>query len=258
MKKTLKALYKKENITMITAYDALFAKIFDELVDIILVGDSLNMSFLGENDTLSTTLEQMIYHTKAVCNGAKNAYIVTDMPFGTYNTPEDALKNSIKIYKETKADAVKLEGGAERAETVKLLAQNGIAVVGHIGLMPQFSRSEGGYIVKGKDEKSKQKLLKDAKALEEAGAVMLVIEGVKEDVAKEITESVNIPTIGIGAGRYTTGQVLVWSDMLGFFEEFKPKFVRRYLNGAEIVRSAVRKYVDDVIMGKFPGDEEIY
>ncbi|MEO1923953.1 MAG: 3-methyl-2-oxobutanoate hydroxymethyltransferase [Nautiliaceae bacterium] len=258
MKKTLKALYKKEKITMITAYDALFAKIFDDLVDIILVGDSLNMSFLGESDTLSTTLEQMIYHTKAVCNGAKNAYIVTDMPFGTYNTPEDALKNSIKIYKETKADAVKIEGGAEKVETIKLLTDNGIAVVGHIGLMPQFSRSEGGYKVKGKDEASKEKLLKDAKAVEEAGAVMLVIEGVKEDVAKEITESVNIPTIGIGAGRYTTGQVLVWSDMLGFFEEFKPKFVRRYLNGAEIVRSAVRRYVDDVIMRKFPSDEEIY
>jgi len=258
MKKTLKALYKKEKLTMITAYDALFAKIFDELVDIILVGDSLNMSFLGESDTLSATLEQMIYHTRAVCNGAKSAYIVTDMPFGTYNTKEDALKNAIKIYKETKADAVKLEGGAEKAETIKLLTDNAIAVVGHIGLMPQFSRSEGGYIVKGKDEDSRKKLLQDAKAIEEAGAVMLVIEGVKEDVAKEITESVNIPTIGIGAGRYTTGQVLVWSDMLGFFEEFKPKFVRRYLNGGEIVRSAVRKYVDDVISGKFPRDEEIY
>jgi len=258
MKKTLRALYKKEKLTMITAYDALFAKIFDEIVDIILVGDSLNMSFLGQSDTLSATLEQMIYHTRAVCNGAKSAYIVTDMPFGTYNTKEDALKNAIRIYKETKADAVKLEGGAEKAETIKLLTDNAIAVVGHIGLMPQFSRSEGGYIVKGKDEESREKLLKDAKAVEEAGAVMLVIEGVKEDVAREITKSVNIPTIGIGAGRHTAGQVLVWSDLLGFFEDFKPKFVRRYLNGGEIVRSAVRKYVDDVISGKFPSDEEIY
>jgi 3-methyl-2-oxobutanoate hydroxymethyltransferase len=258
MKKTLNALYKKEKLTMITAYDALFAKIFDEIVDIILVGDSLNMSFLGESDTLSATVEQMIYHTKAVCNGAKSAYIVCDMPFGSYVTPEIALENAIKIYKETKADAVKLEGGAEKAETIKLLSDNAIAVVGHIGLMPQFSRSEGGYIVKGKDETSRQKLLEDAKAIEEAGAVMLVIEGVKEEVAKEITESVNIPTIGIGAGRFTTGQVLVWSDMLGFFEEFKPKFVRRYINGAEIVRSAVRKYVDDVISGKFPDENEIY
>jgi len=258
MKNTLGKLYKKEKLTMITAYDALFAKIFDEIVDIILVGDSLNMSFFGESDTLSATIEQMIYHTKAVCNGAKKAYIVCDMPFGSYATPEIALENAIKIFKETKADAVKLEGGKEKADIVKLLTDNAIAVVGHIGLMPQFSRSEGGYKVKGKDEVSKNKLLEDAKAIEEAGAVMLVIEGVKEDVAKEITESISIPTIGIGAGRYTTGQVLVWSDMLGFFDEFKPKFVRRYLNGAEIVRSAVRKYVDDVISGKFPDEKEIY
>jgi len=216
------------------------------------------MSFLGEKDTINATIDQMIYHTRAVCNGAKNAYIVCDMPFGSYSTKELALENAIKIYKETKTDAVKLEGGVEKADTIKLLTDNAIAVVGHIGLMPQFSRSEGGYKVKGKDEISRQKLLEDAKAVEEAGAVMLVIEGVKEDVAREITESVNIPTIGIGAGRYTTGQVLVWSDMLGFFEEFKPKFVRRYLNGAEIIRSAVRKYVDDVNCGKFPSDEEVY
>ena len=258
MKNTLDKLYKKEKLTMITAYDALFAKIFDDLVDIILVGDSLNMSFFGESDTLSATIEQMIYHTKAVCNGAKKAYIVCDMPFGSYSTKEDALKNALRIYKETKADAVKLEGGEEKAEIIKELTQNAIAVVGHIGLMPQFSRSEGGYKVKGKDEISKEKLLKDAKAIEDAGAVMLVIEGVKEEVAKEITKSISIPTIGIGAGRYTTGQVLVWSDMLGFFEEFKPKFVRRYLNGAEIVRDAVKKYTEDVKNGKFPSEEEIY
>ena len=258
MKKTLSYLYKQEKLTMITAYDALFAKIFDEIVDIILVGDSLNMSFFGESDTLSATLDQMIYHTKAVCNGAKSSYIVCDMPFGSYNTPKKALESAIRVYKETKADAVKLEGGAEKADVIKLLTDNAIAVVGHIGLMPQFSRSEGGYIVKGKDEISRQKLIEDAKAVEEAGAVMLVIEGVKEEVAKEITETVNIPTIGIGAGRYTTGQVLVWSDMLGFFEEFKPKFVRRYLNGAEIVRSAVNKYVDDVKNGDFPSEKEIY
>jgi len=258
MKNTLNKLYKKESLTMITAYDALFAKIFDDVADIILVGDSLNMSFLGENDTLNATVEQMIYHTRAVCNGAKNAYIVCDMPFGSYSTPQKALENAVRIYKETKADAVKLEGGAEKAEHIKLLTDNAIAVIGHIGLMPQFSRSEGGYIVKGKDENSRKKLLEDAKAIEKAGAVMLVIEGVKEDVAREITDSINIPTIGIGAGRYTTGQVLVWSDMLGFFEEFKPKFVRRYLNGAELVRDAVKRYVEDVNSGKFPSDKEIY
>jgi len=258
MKNTINKLYKKEKLTMITAYDALFAKIFDDIADIILVGDSLNMSFFGESDTLTATIDQMIYHTKAVCNGAKKAYIVCDMPFGSYTTKDIALENAVRVYKETKADAVKLEGGAEKYDTIKLLSDNAIAVVGHIGLMPQFSRSEGGYIVKGKDEESKKKLIEDAKAVEEAGAVMLVIEGVKEEVAREITESINIPTIGIGAGRYTTGQVLVWSDMLGFFEEFKPKFVRRYLNGAELVRDAVKKYVSDVKNGEFPGEKEIY
>jgi len=258
MKITLNDLYKKDKLVMITAYDALFAKLFDEIVDIILVGDSLNMSFFGSSDTLSTTIDQMIYHTKAVSNGAKRAYIITDMPFGSYVSKDIALKNALRIYKETKADAIKLEGGKEKAKIVKHLTKNGIAVVGHIGLMPQFFRSEGGYKVKGKDEVSKKKLIEDAKAIEDAGAVMLVIEGVKEEVAREITQSVNIPTIGIGAGRYTTGQVLVWSDMLGFFEEFKPKFVRRYLNGAEIVKEAIKKYSEDVKNGKFPDKEEIY
>jgi len=261
MKVTISKLHSYKNnkkITMITAYDALFAKIFDEYVDTILVGDSLNMSFFGESDTVSATLEQMIYHTKAVCNGAKNAYIIADMPFGTYQTPFDALKNATKIFKETKADAVKLEGGKEKAETIKLLTDNAISVVGHIGLMPQFSRSEGGYKVKGKDEESRKKLLEDAKSIEEAGAVLLVVEGVKEEVAREITESVKIPVIGIGAGRFVDGQVLVWSDMLGFFDEFKPKFVRRYLNGAEIVRESVKKYVEDVKSVEFPKEAEIY
>jgi len=258
MKNTLRKLYQKEKLTMITAYDALFAKIFDDIVDIILVGDSLNMSFFGAEDTLSATLEQMIYHTKAVCNGAKKPYIICDMPFGTYKDKKTAVKNAIKIYKETCADAVKIEGGAERAEIIKALTDNAIAVVGHIGLMPQFSRSEGGYIVKGKDEHSREKLIEDALAVEKAGAVLLVIEGVKEEVAKEITEMVKIPTIGIGAGRYTKGQVLVWSDMLGFFEDFKPKFVRRYLDGAELVREAVKQYVNDIQNGDFPSEKEIY
>ena len=261
MKVTISKLHSYKNnkkITMITAYDALFAKMFDEIVDTILVGDSLNMSFFGESDTVSATLEQMIYHTKAVCNGAKSAYIIADMPFGTYQTPKMALENATKIFKETKADAIKLEGGIEKAETIKLLTDNAIAVVGHIGLMPQFSRSEGGYKVKGKDEKSRKKLLEDAKAIEKAGAVMLVVEGVKEEVAREITESVSIPVIGIGAGKYVDGQVLVWSDMLGFFDEFKPKFVRRYLNGAEIVKEAVKNYVNDVKEVNFPSQKEIY
>ena len=247
-----------KNITMITAYDALFANLFDDKVDMILVGDSLNMSFFGENDTVSATLEQMIYHTKAVCNGAKRAYIVADMPFGSYSTKDIALQSAIKFFKETKCDAVKLEGGKEKAEIIKLLTDNAIAVVAHIGLMPQYSRSEGGYKVKGKDEISKTKLIEDAISLEKAGAVAIVIEGVKEEVAKEISESLKVPTIGIGAGRYTDGQVLVWSDMLGFFKEFTPKFVKKYLDGAKMVEDAVENYVKEVENKEFPTEKEIY
>jgi 3-methyl-2-oxobutanoate hydroxymethyltransferase len=216
------------------------------------------MSFFGAPDTLSTTLEQMIYHTKAVCNGAKRPYIVTDLPFGYFGTKERALEAAIKIYKETCADGVKLEGGEERAPIVEYLTKNGIAVMGHIGLLPQFSRSEGGYRVKGKSPESAQKLLRDAVALEEAGAVLLVIEGVREEVAKAITERVSIPTIGIGAGRYTTGQVLVWSDFLGFFEKFTPKFVKKYLEGAKLVREGVQQFAEEVRRGEFPTEREVY
>ncbi|MCK4441253.1 MAG: 3-methyl-2-oxobutanoate hydroxymethyltransferase, partial [Sulfurovaceae bacterium] len=217
-----------EPITMITAYDALFSKLFNGYVDMILVGDSLNMSFLGKEDTLSATMEQMIYHTKAVCNGATLPLIVLDMPFGSYTNEKDAIKNATRAYQETNAQAVKIEGGKDRANIVKALTSNSIAVLGHIGLMPQFLRSDGGYKIRGKDQADIEKLLADAKALEEAGAFAIVIEGVKEYVAKMITESVSIPTIGIGAGLYTDGQVLVWSDMFGFFEDFKPKFVKQY------------------------------
>jgi 3-methyl-2-oxobutanoate hydroxymethyltransferase len=260
-KHTINSIQKSkgvEKLTMITAYDSLFAKIFDGEVDMILVGDSLNMSFRGENDTLSADLEIMLYHTKAVCNGAKNSFIVADMPFGTYTTKEEALKNSIRFYRETNADCVKIEGGVEKAETVKHLTDNGVAVMGHIGLMPQNFRSEGGYFVKGKNDESREQVLKDALAIEKAGAFAIVVEGLKDSVAKEVSEALKIPVIGIGAGRDVDGQVLVWSDMLGFFEEFKPKFVKRYLHGGSLVRDAVRNYTKDVKEGKFPEDENIY
>jgi len=247
-----------KKLSMITAYDALFANLFDGEVDFILVGDSLNMSFGGNSDTLSITLENMIYHTKAVCNGAKNTFIICDMPFGTYIDKETAFKNAMKVYQQTSADAVKIEGGVEKAEIVKHLTDNSIAVVGHIGLMPQNVRSEGGYKIKGKDEENIRSLIKDAKAIEAAGAFCIVVEGVKPDAAKLITESVNVPIIGIGAGLDVDGQVLVWSDMLGFFDEFKPKFVRRYLDGASMVRSSVQNYVKDVENKNFPSEEEIY
>lgn len=259
-KHSVKTILKSKNIqklSMITAYDYLFAKLFEGEVDMILVGDSLNMSFGGKKDTLDASLDVMIYHTKAVCKGAPNSFVICDMPFGTYRDEKVALDSAIRVYQETNADAIKIEGGAEKAHIIKKITQNGIAVVGHIGLLPQFFRSEG-YAVKGKEEKELQKLINDAKAVEEAGAFLLVIEGVKAQTAKEITKAVNIPTIGIGAGKDTDGQVLVWSDMLGFFEDFKPKFVREYLHGAQLVKTAIRSYNDDVKSGKFPAEKESY
>ncbi len=261
-KLTVSAIKKRKNnkkISMITAYDSLFAKIFDESdIDIILVGDSLNMSFRGEIDTLSASMEVMIYHTKAVCNGAKNSFIIADMPFGSTINKEIALTNAMRFYSETSADSVKIEGGIERAEIIKYLVENGIAVCGHIGLMPQNVRGDGGYFVKGRDDISREKLINDAKAIEQAGAFAIVLEGVLETVAREIRDSVAIPVIGIGAGRDVDGQVLVWSDMLGFFQAFKPKFVKEYLNGAELVKNSVKKYIDEVANGEFPARDNIY
>ena len=247
-----------KKLTMITAYDALFAKLFEEIADMILVGDSLNMSFAGKPDTLSATLEQMIYHTNAVCTGAKKAFVILDMPFGTYINKNEALKNAVKVYQETNASAIKIEGGEDRAEIIKHLTSNSIAVMGHIGLMPQYVRSEGGYKVRGKTAQDSEQLIKDAIAVEKAGAFAIVVEGVMSEAALKITKAVNIPIIGIGAGNITDGQVLVWSDMLGFFEEFKPKFVRHYMNGASLVKDAVNQYRNDVQDSSFPSHEEEY
>jgi len=247
-----------EPITMVTAYDALFAKLFNGHVDMILVGDSLNMSFLGKEDTLSATMDQMIYHTQAVCNGATLPLIVLDMPFGSYTNEIDAVKNATRAYQETNAQAIKIEGGKERANIVKALTNNSIAVLGHIGLMPQFVRSDGGYKVRGKDKTDITNLVADAKALEEAGAFAIVVEGVKSEAAKAITDAINIPTIGIGAGLDTDGQVLVWSDMFGFFEEFKPKFVKQYCNGAKVIRENLEQYTSEVKNRQFPSDEFTY
>jgi 3-methyl-2-oxobutanoate hydroxymethyltransferase len=247
-----------EPITMVTAYDALFAKLFNGNVDMILVGDSLNMSFLGKEDTLSATMDQMIYHTQAVCNGATLPLIVLDMPFGAYTSEELALKNATRAYQETNAQAIKIEGGKERAHIVKALTNNSIAVLGHIGLMPQFLRSDGGYKIRGKDKTDIASLVEDAKALEAAGAFAIVVEGVKSEAAKAITDAITIPTIGIGAGLDTDGQVLVWSDMFGFFEDFKPKFVKQYCKGAELIRENLEKYTSEVKERKFPSDEFTY
>jgi len=245
-------------LTVITAYDSLFASIFDGKTDMILVGDSLNMSFNNKPDTLSATLDIMIYHTNAVCHGAKNTFIICDMPFGTYTDKKMALRNASRVYQETNAHAVKIEGGVERAHIIKALTTNSIAVVGHIGLMPQYVRSEGGYKIRGKTEEDTLCLIEDAKAVEKAGAFLIVIEGVKEEAAKRITEAVSIPTIGIGSGNVTDGQVLVWSDMLGFFDAFQPKFVKKYLNGSDMVKNAVDEYVKEVQNRTFPTQEHTY
>ena len=245
-------------LTMITAYDALFAKLFDPIADIILVGDSLNMSFGGKKDTLSTTLEQMIYHTQAVCNGAENSFVITDMPFGSYPTAEKALENATKVFQESPADAVKIEGGEDKAPIVKYLVDNGIAVCGHIGLLPQSVRGEGGYKVKGRTDSEATQLIADAKAVEKAGAFCIVIEGVKADVATLVAQAVTVPVIGIGAGNGVDGQVLVFSDMLGLFETFTPKFVKKYLNGADLVKEAVQNYKDEVEARSFPDEIHTY
>lgn len=257
---TAQILKKKdiEKITMLTAYDALMAKIFDGEVDMILVGDSLQMSFFGDLDTLSSSLDKMIYHTQAVCNGVKKSLVICDMPFGSTTIPKLALKSAIRIYKETKAQAVKLEIGFEGLKSIEMLVKNGIAVMVHIGLKPQFIRSDGGYKVKGKTQESVESLIKLAQEIEQKGAFSILLEGVKAEAAQQITQSVKIPVIGIGSGVNVDGQVLVWSDAFGFFEEFRPKFVRQYLKGAELLRQSVRQYVEDVKNGSFPSERESY
>ncbi len=260
-KLTVSSIKKSKGVkplVMITAYDALFARLLEPSADMILVGDSLNMSFAGCSDTISATLEQMIYHTNAVCKGASSSFIICDMPFGTYTDIDKALKNAIQVFQETQADCIKIEGGADKAHIIKHLTDNSIAVCGHIGLLPQSVRSEGGYKVKGKTAQEKETLMQDAKAIEAAGAFCMVIEGTKADVAKEIAQSVSIPVIGIGAGAEVDGQVLVFSDMLGLFEEFTPKFVKKYLNGADLVKGALQEYADEVVAGTFPNEEHTY
>lgn len=255
---SIKKQKNKEIITMITAYDSLFAKLFDAYVDIILVGDSLHMSFNGDSDTLGATLDEMIYHTNAVCRGSQNALIVLDMPFGTYLDSKNALENAVKVYKNTKASAIKIEAGEDKAHIIQHLTSNGIAVMGHIGLLPQSVRAEGGYKVKGKTQEEKEQLLRDAQAVEKAGAFCIVIEGVVSELATEIAKLVNIPIIGIGAGNGVDGQVLVWSDAFGFFEDFTPKFVKKYMNGSELIKDALENYVNDVKSREFPSPEYSY
>lgn len=250
---------KKEKITMLTAYDFSTALILDRCgVDILLVGDSVGPIFSGYENTLPVTTEEILYHTKAVNRARKNALLVADMPFLSYQVSyEEAVKNCGLMLK-AGAEAVKLEGGQEIADLVRKLSLSGIPVMGHIGLTPQSVHSMGGYKVQGKTEESRKKLITSAKALEEAGVFSIVLECVPEDVAREITETISVPTIGIGAGRYCDGQVLVINDILGLFEGFRPKFVKKYVDLAPIIENAVKSYIEEVKAGKFPEETHIF
>jgi 3-methyl-2-oxobutanoate hydroxymethyltransferase len=248
---------KKEKITMLTAYDYSLAAMVDEAgIDMILVGDSLGMVTLGYENTLAVTMDDMIHHTKAVSRGAKHAMVVGDMPFMSYHiSVEEAVRNAGRFVQEAGAQAVKLEGGQERIATVRAILDAQIPVVAHIGLTPQSVNQFGGFKVQGKDIETAQKLVRDAKLLEEAGVFAIVLEGVPTKLAKRITEELSIPTIGIGGGHYCDGQVLVINDMLGMFQGHIPKFVKKFTNLEPLIMAALKDYKSEVEAGTFPGEE---
>jgi len=249
-----------EKIAMLTAYDFLVAKNLDSVgVDIILVGDSLGNVVHGYETTLPVTIEDMMYHAKAVKRAVKNALIVVDMPFMSFQTSvDDAVRNAGRIMKEVGVGAVKLEGGEYIAEIVRRLVRIGIPVMGHLGLTPQAINKFGTYEVRAQDKAEADELLHDARVLEKAGVFAIVLEKIPAKLAKRVTDAVSVPTIGIGAGPHCDGQVLVVYDMLGLTEEFRPRFVRRYAELAETMRDAFRRYIRDVRSGKFPGNKESY
>lgn len=251
---------KKDKITMLTAYDYSTARLIDEAgVNSILVGDSLGMVMLGYEDTLSVTMEDMIHHTSAVARGCKNALIVADMPFMSYQTSVyDAVYNAGRLMKEGRSHAVKLEGGEKMCPQIKAIVEASIPVVAHIGLTPQSVNAFGGYKVQGKDEETARQLIKDAKAVEEAGAFAVVLECVPDKLASLITQSIHIPTIGIGAGAGCDGQVLVYQDMLSLYNTMKPKFVKCYANVGEMMTAAFKQYINETKAGVFPGKEHIF
>lgn len=245
-------------ISMLTAYDAGMARLMADCgVDMFLVGDSLGMVVLGYDSTVPVTMDDMIHHASAVRRGAPDSFIVGDMPFGSYQTGiRDSVKNGIRFVKEAGCDAVKLEGGKAVADIVAELVRSGISVMGHLGLTPQTASQLGGYKVQGKDLESASIMLEDALALQEAGAFSLVLECVPSELAALISQSLTIPTIGIGAGVDCDGQVLVVNDMLGMFEKFIPKFVKQYQQMAPMIREGVKQYVSEVRDGSFPASEQ--
>jgi 3-methyl-2-oxobutanoate hydroxymethyltransferase len=251
---------KSEKIAALTAYDYLMAQILDEAgMDIILVGDSLGMVFAGYSTTIPITMDEMVYHSKIVNRVVKRSLVISDMPFMSYQVSvEEALRNAGRFLKEAEVQGVKLEGGENISEIVRKLVSFGIPVMGHIGLVPQSINRFGGYKLQGKDPKIAKQLKKDAKILEEAGAFSVVLEKIPATLAAEITTSISIPTIGIGAGPHCDGQILVSQDLLGMFEKFKPRFVRRYAELGKNMRSSFKSYIEDVKTGNFPGPDESF
>ena len=248
----------KTPLVALTCYTAPMAKLLDAHCDILLVGDSVGMVVYGMESTLGVTLPMMVAHTQAVCRGSKHAMILADLPFGTYQaSPAQAFESAAPLL-EAGAQAVKLEGGIEMAETVKFLVERGVPVIAHIGLKPQFVQQMGGYKIQGKTTADRNRMLKEAKALEAAGAIALLIEGTEEPTARAITKALKIPTIGIGASPACDGQVLVTDDLLGMFPDFTPRFVRQYEKLAGRIGQAVSAYAADVRSRKFPGAKEYF
>src|SRR5579862_8189411 len=249
-----------KKITCLTAYDYPTARLMDEAgVDVVLVGDSVAMVVLGYESTLPLTMEEALHHTKAVRRGVQQALVVADMPFGTYQGDvHEALRNAVRFVKEAGAEAVKVEGGERRLEVIARLTEAEIPVMGHVGLTPQSVHAMGGYRVQGKTAGGAEQLLRDARAVEAAGAFAIVLEGIPRELAAEITRSVHIPTIGIGAGPDCDGQILVLHDMIGLTFHAPPKFARQYTNTGEAITAAVKEYCADVQSGTFPSDAESY
>lgn len=249
-----------EKVIALTAYDSPTAKLAEECgVELILVGDSLGMAVLGYKTTIPVTIEQSLHHCAAVRRGAKCSFIVGDMPFMTYQTcPEEAMRNAAKYLQIACVDGVKLEGGENMAATVARLVDAGVPVMGHIGLLPQNLLTSGGYKITGRTNDEACRLLNDAKSLEDAGAFCVVLEGIPTEVSKKITESVSIPTIGIGAGVHCDGQIQVVHDLLGFFSDFVPKHAKQYAKLNEVIKKAFSEYSSEVSSGKFPGKEHSF
>jgi 3-methyl-2-oxobutanoate hydroxymethyltransferase len=256
----LKKKQGAKKITMLTAYDYPFAQIVDDAgIDAILVGDSLGMVVQGLDNTLPVTMDEMIYHTKMVSRAVTNSMVIGDMPFMSYQTGiEDAIRNAGRFLKEAGASAVKMEGGSEIADHMRAMTKADIPVMAHIGLTPQSIHRMGGYKVQGKSEESAEKLLNEARIVEDSGAFSLILEAIPSGLAKKITEELSIPTIGIGAGPYCDGQVLVLHDVIGMFERFVPKFVKRYANLKDEALKAVQRYREEIENGTFPSEDQSF